>query len=115
MHRNHALLQLRHLNLHIYPNQSPVPASTATRARIAFGRTASLYSADCCSNKSTQGILTTRTSIFSFANSALASKAKDTSEPVAMMIASGVSFVESAITIAAFNASLELPGSCGKF
>ena len=80
-----------------YPPKS-VPASTATRARIAFGRTASLYSADCCSNKSTQGILTTRTSISSFANSALASKAKDTSEPVAIMIASGVSLVESAIT-----------------
>lgn len=51
-----------------------------------------LYSSDCFSKRSIEGMLTTETSIFSFANSACASIARPTSDPEAMRRASGVSF-----------------------
>ena len=51
-----------------FPSQSRLNASTATLRLTVLGRTDSLYSADCSSNKSVHGMDTTRTFIPSAAS-----------------------------------------------
>ncbi len=82
------------------PNDAPI--SIAKRFVTAFGNTDSLYSADCCSKRSIDGIDTTEASIPSASNAFCASTANETSEPVAIKIASGVSFVAGETTYAPF-------------
>src|SRR5699024_2774201 len=66
--------------------------SIATLLVTVFGSTVSLYSEDCCSNLSQDGILTTLVSIFSSHNASCALIARLTSDPVASNIASIFSF-----------------------
>src|SRR5699024_10213750 len=66
--------------------------SIATLLVTVFGNTVSLYSEDCCSNLSQDGILTTLVSIFSSHNASCALIARLTSDPVASNIASIFSF-----------------------
>lgn len=81
-------------------------ASTATLFLTLLGRTDSLYSSDCFSNTSIDGILTTLTSIPAFLSSAFADTARFTSEPLAIIIPSGVSLSESSRIYAPLSASL---------
>ena len=73
------------------------PASTTKRFSTVCGNIFSLYSSLCCSKISIQGILTTRMSKPFSINSFLASTAKLTSEPLAIIMASGFAFIDSAI------------------
>ena len=66
------------------------PASTETRALTEAGSTASLYSASCSSNHSRDGADTTRALMPSPARVLAAETAHCTSEPVAMIMTSGV-------------------------
>ncbi|AGA21295.1 Permease protein PstA [Bacillus subtilis subsp. subtilis str. BSP1] len=84
-----------------HPNDEPI--SIARRFFTSAGRTSFLYSSDCFSKRSIEGMLTTETSIFSFANSACASIARPTSDPEAMRRASGVSFLDLETTYAPFS------------
>ena len=58
-------------------------------------KTFALYSSDCSSKISIHGMDTTRTSIPSSAKTFFASTARDSSEPEAIIIASGTAFLES--------------------
>ena len=90
-------------------------ASTATLFLTLLGRTDSLYSSDCFSNTSIDGILTTLTSIPAFLSSAFADTARFTSEPLAIIIPSGVSLSESSRIYAPLSASFDEPAICGRF
>ncbi len=79
---------------------SVTPASIEVRLVIADGITLSLYSADCSSKISQQGMLTTRAEMPSAANKSRPAKAISTSEPVAKITA--VSSSELATTYAPF-------------
>ena len=82
------------------------PASTDTRALTADGSTASLYSASCSSNHSTHGTDTTRALMPSPARVLAAATAHWTSEPVAMMMTSGVPSVSTSTYAPFFTPSL---------
>ena len=73
-----------------YPLQTlAIEASITMIFSMSCGITDALYSSDCCSNISTQGIETTLMEYPSDWNAFEALTAYWTSEPVAMMIASG--------------------------
>ena len=68
MHQTYQL-QVRHLrNQYIYASQMMNPFQLSKRFVTAFGNTASLYAASCCSKRSTDGTETTDTSIPSVRN-----------------------------------------------
>ena len=60
-------------------------------------------------------MLTTLTSTLSLASSACASIPNCTSEPLAIIIASGVFFLRIDIIYPPFSASLDEPSNCGRF
>ena len=80
------------------PHESEEPASIATLALTFLGRTLFLYSSDCLSKISIQGIEITLASIPSGAKSFCASIASKTSEPLAISNTSGFSFLDGEIT-----------------